>query len=653
MSKARKLTAMIALSALIIVAAFVPSSLGAPAAEDSIVPQPEQAAVSNDDEIVLIRTDGVIQVEDPYHVAGTAPATWTSPEGGWNFVTTGDFNGDGDDEILALGSTHAKIYDPFPETGTKVVFDTPGNWYKGVAGDIDADGRDELILLRHENIGDVKARLLIYDGNPTGTNWTLIQNLEYGTQWADLAVGNFIGDSRVELALSRQQVPTTQGLIFIMNAQTGQKITQDSFGYYFERIATGDVDRNGFDEIAAVRNVSSAQGASCAVIFRVRGVGQGLETIASKEAGTPFHWVTAGDYDNDGADEVGLLRNVPTPYAGLFVMDQYSPFVNVNEVIGEGWSGIASGDVNADGKSDVLILKSSLVRAYAASPVSILWSKAGSFRASFATGDIDGGTGVVTGPIMQVSPTSLTFTMDFGSPSPAAQTVQVTNASPTGPFSWTARVEPATDWLSINPTAGTTPGTITVSIRADRVQAGTHTTRIIIEATSPDVSNSPVSVSVTLNVAAPTLVVSPNSIRATTEPGGIIPQKSLRVTQAGGGTGAIHWYATIIFKDDWETLKALEDVEDVRVTAAGIDAKVNGKTMHFAAVDWLTIFPTQGSTPADIFLSFDTTGLPLGTYHATIVVDGGSGVLNRLGYCDVTLSILDEVGFLPIVIQAR
>ena len=398
MPKLFKLATAIAAVALLL-AILGPLTPGA-ATSPTGAAEPAALAAQQDDEVVLILNTGYIKVEDPFTAAGHEPATWTSPQGGWSFVTTGDFNGDGDDEIVALGGARAKIYDPFPEGGTPVDFDVSigsHSWYNAAAGDIDLDGRDELLLLRDDNNAseNIYCHLLVYDGNADGTQWTVLQDLSYGTQWGDMAAGNFIGDQRNELVLTRQQVPTTPALVLVMNVQTGQTITQEWFGFYFKRLATGDFNKDGYDEIAAVRDVISVYGAN-AVIFRVKGVNQGFETLATKEAVIAFMWVAAGDLDADGADEVALLRNVPAPYAGLFGMDLYAPMIDLNEVIAEGWTDLQSGDINADGKDEVLILKSSLVRAYRVTPIAaITWTKSGSYKSVFATGDIDG-TGSAT-----------------------------------------------------------------------------------------------------------------------------------------------------------------------------------------------------------------------------------------------------------------
>ena len=757
MPKLFKLATAIAAVALLL-AILGPLTPGA-ATSPTGAAEPAALAAQQDDEVVLILNTGYIKVEDPFTAAGHEPATWTSPQGGWSFVTTGDFNGDGDDEIVALGGSRAKIYDPFPEGGTPVDFDVSigsHSWYNAAAGDIDLDGRDELLLLRDDNntSANIYCHLVVYDGNADGTQWSVVQDLSYGTTWKDLATGNFIGDQRDEVVLLRQQVPTTEGLSLVMNAQTGQMITQDEFGYFFERVATGDVNADGHDEFAAVRSVIAPF--SNAVIFRVKGVNLGLETLATQASGSPFMWVTMGDYDADGADEVGLLRNVPSPHKGIFGMDLHAPVIDLNEVIAEGWTDIQSGDINADGKDEVLILKSSLVRAYRVTPsAAITWTKSGSYKSVFATGDIDG-AGIVHGPLLAVSPTSLSFEMDFGGGAPAAQQVDVTNegsdtinwtatktsganwlvVSPTsgtapgsfqvsintavvspgnysaditvdggagvenspqtvtvslevtgpvlnvtppslsftmdygnpappskvltlsnsagtGPINWTATVEPDEGWLTVTPTSGSTPGTMEVSIVAELVQAGTHMVNIIIDG-GPDAGNSPFSVPVTLFVQAPTMEVSPNTVTIMSDPGAVIPQQIVRVTQEGGGSGAIQWVATIIFKDQWEALKARGDVvKKVYATETGLDAVVDGEAVHIDSVDWLTIFPTSGTTPTDVHLALDSTGLALGTYQATVIVDGGAGVIDRLGWCDVTLMLMEPMAFLPQVMKVK
>jgi len=98
-------------------------------------------------------------------------------------------------------------------------------------------------------------------------------------------------------------------------------------------------------------------------------------------------------------------------------------------------------------------------------------------------------------PTIGVSPSSLSFTATEGGANPANQTVSITNTGG-GTLNWTAS-DNAT-WLTISPTSGTAPSTLTASVNISGLTAGTYNGTITISATGA--TNSPVSVPVTLTV---------------------------------------------------------------------------------------------------------------------------------------------------------
>ncbi|HEX4275135.1 MAG TPA: hypothetical protein VHZ74_07265 [Bryobacteraceae bacterium] len=97
-------------------------------------------------------------------------------------------------------------------------------------------------------------------------------------------------------------------------------------------------------------------------------------------------------------------------------------------------------------------------------------------------------------PAITVAPTSLQFTSVNGA-APDPQSIQVTNTGG-GTLAWTATASDA--WLKISAASGTAPSTVSVSIDASALSAGTYNGSIQISASGA--TNSPASVSVTLVV---------------------------------------------------------------------------------------------------------------------------------------------------------
>jgi len=98
-------------------------------------------------------------------------------------------------------------------------------------------------------------------------------------------------------------------------------------------------------------------------------------------------------------------------------------------------------------------------------------------------------------PQISLSRTSLVFGNIFGSVSTSSQSVVVGNSG-TGTLIWTAGSNQS--WLTANPASGTGTGTMTIGINASGLTVGTYSGTISVTATGA--SNSPQTISVTLNV---------------------------------------------------------------------------------------------------------------------------------------------------------
>lgn len=134
---------------------------------------------------------------------------------------------------------------------------------------------------------------------------------------------------------------------------------------------------------------------------------------------------------------------------------------------------------------------------------------------------------------LSVSPTSLTFNSTVGV-SPSSQSLSVTTTNNVT-ANLTVSASSAGNWLSV--TGGTTtPGTVTVSANSASLAVGQYTGTVTIA--SPGATNTPQTVQVTLNVAAPpSISAAPQSLSFFVPGDGSTPAaQSITVISTGGNT---------------------------------------------------------------------------------------------------------------------
>ena len=101
-------------------------------------------------------------------------------------------------------------------------------------------------------------------------------------------------------------------------------------------------------------------------------------------------------------------------------------------------------------------------------------------------------------PILQVTPTTISFAGQVGGTDPAAAQVSVVNA---GSGSLLFSDTSDSPWLSVSPSSGSAPQTLQVAASLAGLVAGTYTGHVTV--TAPGVAGSPATVTVTFQVASP------------------------------------------------------------------------------------------------------------------------------------------------------
>lgn len=205
---------------------------------------------------------------------------------------------------------------------------------------------------------------------------------------------------------------------------------------------------------------------------------------------------------------------------------------------------------------------------------------------------------------LAVSPTSLTFTANAAAP--PTQAVQVTSAG--SPIAVTTSVSTATggNWLTATPPGGSTPVAVTVGVNPAGLAVGTYMGSVAIASTNA--TNSPQTVSVTLNVTAaepPSLVLSPTSLSFSSTVGGTAPARNVQVT---GGPSPLSFTAA------------------ASTTTGG---------------NWLAVSPASGATPATEAVSVNSSGLAAGTYQGAVTFTS-AGAANSPVTLGVTLTVAPQ-----------
>jgi uncharacterized protein (TIGR03437 family) len=186
---------------------------------------------------------------------------------------------------------------------------------------------------------------------------------------------------------------------------------------------------------------------------------------------------------------------------------------------------------------------------------------------------------------LSVSSSSLSFAQNTGGGQPASQTLNVSSSGAAITFSAVASVNSGGTWLTVNPSNATTPAALTVTANGTGLQPGTYTGSILIS--SPGSQNSQ-TVNVTLTVSnVPVIVASPVGITPVNfQIGSANPApQTIALSLQGGGALAFTAVATM-------------------TTGTG----------------WLTVSPTAGTTPTNISVTINPTGLTPATYQGNVTI---------------------------------
>jgi uncharacterized protein (TIGR03437 family) len=200
-----------------------------------------------------------------------------------------------------------------------------------------------------------------------------------------------------------------------------------------------------------------------------------------------------------------------------------------------------------------------------------------------------------------ISPASLTFSAPAGAASTPPQTIALKSTASPLEVSYSTTVVTGSIWLSVSPSAGRTPSTVTVSVNPTGLFAGTYHGSVAIT----PAGGSGVVVPVTLTIAVSTITVSPLQLSFNYQINGPVPSpQTLQVSGTSGVTFSVQ-----------------------ATTSSG--------------GNWLSVNPSSATTPAAISVSVSPSNLELSMYQGTITVSDNGHLGKTVVSVGLTMTVPD------------
>ena len=201
-----------------------------------------------------------------------------------------------------------------------------------------------------------------------------------GAMPQDVATGDFDGDGADDVAVVRYQAGLAAALSDGSGA-LGTFATVTNGGAY-SQVATADLDEDGLDDLLALRSYGHA-------LDTALSNGDGTFTVTSTGLPQAPGGLATGDFDGDG--NVDVVTG--SPYHGALVRygDGAGGYAHVLEVGGGSGNKMGAGDLNDDGRDDLLTSESSLLR------VRLAATTGRSFGSPADDARFDRPSGIVTG----------------------------------------------------------------------------------------------------------------------------------------------------------------------------------------------------------------------------------------------------------------
>ena len=537
---------------LTIVLAQLPWAL-APVSVAHAAPVYQDTDVIKDDELLYIGSeDEKIRVLDTNQIGRNPLVQWESPDGGWRTFDVGDFNADGDMEIVAIkgGGTRSgevgtlAIFDPVVVDGTPGLPEIngipwrllherliPGRPTLVQAGDFDPNiPGDEIVygFLVNEDVPvdddtDKYRFTIIKSASPTpdGIHWVdHISAKDEGVEWDFMTAGDMGDGGADEIVLI--ELDGGELNVFKIGAGWERIFDAGTDDNPFRWATIGDYYEGGYKELLTTRKAGSSLASMIFYLF-TPGSSDGLNFHAgleNEENVQPYpRVVVAADVNGSGDDEAFLLRRDQGPrlFSRNVGTDPMPPLER--DLDGDdGYRIAVGGDFDADGRDDVAILRNDNLRIY--SLKELTWTEAnytvGADTDVFRAGDLDA-AGFSAGPhfaLRDIDPALIEGTLEPNQQGPTVAYDLINDGSDDLlSFNYLVAGEP--DWVTITfdktTASEASPARIFATFDSTGLTPGTYSTALIVTGSNPDIVNNPFNIPVELTVEPARIQANPGA----------------------------------------------------------------------------------------------------------------------------------------------